>query len=202
MPEKMQKGTAAFAVVAVVVIGMLGGLDLILTEEGESAYSFSPCSHSVELHTSYNQSNGALATTTFLIAPGATAEVCIAYSSKGAAAVTPSTGPLACGPTRSANGSLVEDCSGDLAVVASEPLLYHPSGSSFTIVYILRASENASGVHWFWVDCGEFFPVAVGTLPTSLTFPIIPGCVYEPNALSRGAVTGISNMAVGMVRVG
>jgi len=75
------------------------------------------------------------------------------------------------------------------------------SGPNVTIAYVLRASENAEGVYWFWVDCGEFFPVAVGVPPSSLTFPIIPGCVYEPNALGRASVTGTSNMGVTTVRV-
>jgi hypothetical protein len=70
------------------------------------------------------------------------------------------------------------------------------------MAYTLRASEDAEGVFWFWVDCGELFPVSVGLSQSSLTFPIIPGCVYEPNAPSGGYVTGVSNMSVEMIRVG
>ena len=196
----MQKGTAAFVIVALVVVGMAGGLDLTSKEAEGPSYSFAPCSDSARLRTSYDQSNNTLATTTLLIAPGATAEVCITYSSDEAA-VTPSTGPLACGLSKSANGSLVEDCSGELTVVASAPLANGAGGRNITVLYVLRASQNAGGVHWFWVNCGEFFPIAVGARPSSLTFPIIPGCVYEPNAPGRGALTGISNMTVAMVRV-
>ena len=199
-PEDMLRNTAVFVAVALVVVGGVGCLDLGLTAAKGSASIFSPCSDSIRLRTIYDQSNETLATTTLLIAPGSTAKVCITYSLEGWAAATPSAGPLACGPSRSANGSLVEDCSGQLAIVASA-LLNQSSGPNVTISYVLRASENAGGVHWFWVDCGEFFPIAVGPPPPSITFPIIPGCVYEPNAPSRGSVTGVSNMSIVMVPV-
>ena len=195
----MQKSAEAFVAIAIVVVGVVAGFDF--TAVKGSGSTSSPCSDSVRLRTYYNQSDKILATTTLLIAPGSIAKVCIAYPSIGLAAGAPSTGPLACGPSKSANGTIVEDCSGQLAVVASERFLDHSSGQNITIAYMLRASEDAEGVYWFWVDCGEFFPLAVGAPPTSLTFPIIPGCVYEPNAPSRGSVTGISNMGVTLVSV-
>ena len=200
MAEKMQRDPAVFVIVALVVVGAVAGLDLVSTAAEGQGFSVSPCSDYARVRTSYDQSNNTLTTTAFLISPGTTAEVCIAYALKGTAAVTPSTGPLACGHSRAANGSVAEDCTGQLAVVASAPIL-NQGGANVTMVYVLRASENASGVFWFWVDCGEFFPLAVGALPSSLTFPIIPGCVYEPNAPSRGSVTGISGMGVATVRV-
>ena len=43
---------------------------------------------------------------------------------------------------------------------------------------------------------------AVGKLPSSLVFPIIAGCVYEPDALGIGSVIGVSNLGVASVPVG
>jgi len=198
--EVMQSRPAFFVITALVVVGAVAGIDLMSAAADGSAYSFSPCSYSVRLQTNYVQSNGSLTTTAFLIAQGATAKVCITYSLDGAP-VTLTAGPLACGPHRSADGSVAEGCPGDLTVVSSAPLRDGSDGANVTVAYVLRASENAGGVYWFWVDCGEVFPLAVGAPPSSLTFPIIPGCVYEPNAPSRGSVTGISDLGVAMVRV-
>ena len=69
------------------------------------------------------------------------------------------------------------------------------------MAYTLQAPKNADGVYWFWVDCGAVFPIAVGPLPYSLVFPIIPGCVYEPGAPAGGVVSGVSNLGVASVPV-
>ena len=198
-PEKMPRNTAVFVAVVLLVVGTVGGLELGSTAAQGSGSALSPCSDSIILRTYYDQSNKTLTTTALLMAPGSTAEVCITYSIEGAVPVSHSTGPLACGPSRSANES--EACSGQLTVAASAVLPNYSSGSSGTIAYELRASKNAAGAFWFWVDCGESFPIAVGAPPSSLTFPIIPGCVYEPNAPGRASVTGISNMSSTTVRV-
>ena len=197
----MHRSAAAFVLVALVVVGVAGVSYLWPAGAKGSEPLSSPCSDSIRVGTSYNQSVDTLTTTTFVMAPGSTAKVCVTYISDGSA-VTPSAGPLACGPSENADGRIVEKCSGQLTVVASGPVLTHPRGPNITIAYELRASEDAEGVFWFWVDCGEVFPLAVGAPPSSLMFPIIAGCVYEPNAPTRGSVTGFSGMGVAMVRVG
>ena len=197
----MPKGAAVFVIVTLAVIGTVGAFDLGSTAAKAPSSPQSSCSDSVRLRTNYGQSNGTLTTTVFRISPGSTATVCITYPSGWLKAFIPSAGPLMCGPSETANASS-DDCSGKLTVVASGLESGPSSGLNVTVAYTLRASEDAEGVFWFWVDCGELFPVSVGLPPSSLTFPIIPGCVYEPNAPSGGHVTGVSNMSVEMIRVG
>ena len=198
----MQRSTLIFSTIAIVVVGALCGSDAGSRWGTGSASSFSPCTDSIKLRTYYDQSNQTLVTTAFLVAPGSTVKVCITYPTEGSTTGSPSTGPLACGSIGGAIGSALGVCSGQLTVVASALFLNHSAGSNVTVAYLLRASENAEGVYWFWVDCGEVLPLAVGTLPSSLTFPIIAGCVYEPNAPGRGSVTGFSDMGVEKVRIG
>jgi hypothetical protein len=77
----------------------------------------------------------------------------------------------------------------------------HSSHQNLTVYYTLRAPMNDSGVYWFWLDCGDVFPIAVGALPTSLVFPIIPGCIYETNLQYTASVVGVADMGVAMVPV-
>jgi hypothetical protein len=199
--EEMQRNAVVFLAVAIVTVGMFAGLD-VGAKANLSASSGSSCSNPISLRTYSVQSSESILTTVLLMAPGSTALVCIAYTFEGAGSFVPTSGALICGPYRVANGSIGRGCSGEVAIATSTPPFDHLSGASITIAYAVRSSENAEGVFWFWVDCGEFFPIAVGTAPSSLTFPIISGCVYEPNALGAGVVVGASNLGVSAIRVG
>jgi hypothetical protein len=197
----MQNGVMVFLTVALVVVGALGGYDLGSTTKNGVA-PVSPCSNSASPRTRYDLSNSTLVTSVYEMTRGSTAMVCITYSLGNAGTFMPATGPLFCGPYRAANRSIVWSCPGQITVTTSTRPFNHSNGMNITVTYTLRAPEKDNGVYWFWVDCGEFFPIAVGAPPASLIFPIIPGCVYEPNAPSSGTVVGVSNMGVTMAPVG
>jgi len=179
----------------------LGGLDASLVTTIVPASGGSSCPDSVALHTYYTPLNRSITTDAFMMAPGSTAAVCITYHFEKAGTFIPVTGILACGPFSAAEGNLSSGCSGQVAASTSESPLFHLAGLNLTVAYTLRASANAEGAFWFWVDCGEFFPVVVVPRPASLTFPIISGCVYEPNALGAGTVVGASNLEVAPIPV-
>jgi hypothetical protein len=198
----MRNRVVVFLTVALVVVGTLGGYYVGSTTKGGTVSSLSPCSNSVSPRTFYELSNSTWMTNVFQMTPGSTATVCIAYSFNRQGTFTPATVPLACGPYRAENRSIVWNCPGQITVTTSTHPFDHPSGLNIAIVYTLQAPRNDNGVYWFWIDCGEVLPIAVGPLPHSLVFPITPGCVYEPNAPSSGTVVGVSNMGVVMVLVG
>jgi len=197
----MQNGVVVFVTVALIVVGALGGYDLGSTTKNGAASPVSPCFTSTSPRTEYHLSNNTLVTGVYQMTPSSTAMVCIAYAFGNGGTFIPATGPLLCGPYRAANRSVVWTCPGQITVTTSTPPFDHPSGVNITVAYTLRAPKNSNGVYWFWIDCGNVFPIAVGGLPASLIFPIIAGCVYEPNAPSRGTVVGVSNMGVVMVPV-
>ena len=198
----MERSTLLFVTLTLVVVFAFGAIGVGLSTIGGPESASSSCSTAVTLRTYYSPLNGSLSTDAFLMAPGSTATVCITYHFEQAGTFIPETGTLECGAFRDANGTVASGCTGEVAASSSELSFYHPDELTLTVDYTLRASGNARGVYWFWVDCGEFFPVAVGTRPASLTFPIISGCVFEPNALSAGTVVGASDLRVGLVPVG
>jgi len=200
--RKTQRIELAFTVVTLTLVCVLGGLDFGSPMGPGPPSSGTFCPNPINLRTYYNPTSGSLVTDALLEASGSTSTVCAAYHLEGAGTFIPQGGPLLCGTFRTANGSAASGCSGQIVASTSSLPFYHPVGIDFTVTYVLRASESAGGVFWFWVDCGEFFPIVVGLPPPSLTFPIISGCVYEPNALSSGTVTGSSNLTVAPVSIG
>ena len=197
----MHRNVVAFVLITLVVVGTVGAFNLESTTGGGIGSLASACTTSVQ-DTNGNRPNGTLVTSAYQMNPGTTAVVCIEYVFLKSTIFMPQTTPLLCGPYRGSNGSIVWTCPG-LVAVATRTLPFDASkGESISVAYSLRAPSSDNGVYWFWIDCGEVFPVVVGALPRSLVFPIIAGCVYEHNTPSSGSVAGVSNMKVALVPVG
>ena len=187
--------------VILVVVGALGSYYVGSTMSSGPAPG-SHCSVPIGPRTHLDLPNNTEMTNVYQMIPGSTATVCVTYSFNKQGTFTPSTYPLQCGPYRAANRTIVWRCPGQITITPSVLSFDHSNHQNLTMAYTLRAPMNDSGVYWFWLDCTDALPVVVGELPPSLVFPIIPGCIYEPNAPGIASVVGVTNLGVAMVRVG
>jgi hypothetical protein len=198
--QELRDFSIVFVTVILIVVGTLGGYYM-----GSAANVAAPATHcSVMVGSPFivGLPNGTRTTSVYQISPGSTATLCVTYTFGKSGTFAPSTSSLQCGPYRTSNRTIVWNCPGQISIRPSIQSFNHSSHQNSTVAYSLRAPSNDSGVYWFWLTCDDVIPIVVGRLPSSLVFPIIPGCIYEVDLQYSASVVGVSNMEVTTVPVG